>query len=887
MSTTKQEHIDDFIESPQSGMSEEARIYREMGELAYNARDIIEKIDCEFEAATQLNKSDLAFMMFATGLQLVRQYMLTNFPDRLAHDEAAKKVKGTTHAKSGLQNNLLNPSLEEIIRNPVPFDITRYTDDYKSLVKEMGGKRILQGGGARGHRVSTLGHDPLLGLVFGTANISTSTITNYQFQSCHVVSRPTPQGKMANQIGTSVALRDIFVSVEGKLLNEGMTGKAKLVASLVKEVEHLKSDINTKNSLPFPGTSINPALANKLADYGLDAQNVAVVSKQAIYAQFINMIIAVLHGLYYYVEIGEAEQLLSLENCQRAISRKADSEEALKLHKVRTAKIISYSNLIASSSNIGYVALSKNITKLDIGGFAVAIYKLIQNEKFIDSVKREFIENRWNEKFIERGENNMSSKDFKAGIEVGARPFSERFEAKAQEAGAPDTELEDFPGCRALIHSRVFNIFPDEQATKWQASNQRRMEKFRTKYLSMIAPQTIVDYASVGSNDFLFTTWGLHVRLSGKKGIDSIAYDSIDIKNNIIKFDKSGTACGYSICKKYSNDTIDLIFNGSQTKHVNWSELDDLLRELKNCTTSSRDIPQSIFALDGEVKYAYGETLLAFCSRCNIGTIEALRMAYELNMGAVKFGSLIHASTQKYEDKQFEDKVHELLDGVPYPSKGSIINELMQNIVAVWQHETGKVREFSSDADRCLRIIAKFAVSMPAYGKPQYTISEMNEAADKLYKNIIPGAQISYRMIQNDISAAEVELLQTAMFSVIGGAGFPLATVGVSSFLWSNIWWFTFIPGVGTIALTAAIGATAAAVITSTLKKDEPDKRQLLLNEEAKSYESFARYIRSMPESEFQQGFKDALRISANRTDESLHAAVTDIFKVQNTIVPV
>ena len=62
-----------------------------------------------------------------------------------------------------------------------------------------------------------------------------------------------------------------------------------------------------------------------------------------------------------------------------------------KLYEVRTRKILSYSNLIAMSSNIGFVAITKDITKLDVGGMAVTIYRLITDTKFVRQVKEEFI----------------------------------------------------------------------------------------------------------------------------------------------------------------------------------------------------------------------------------------------------------------------------------------------------------------------------------------------------------------------------------------------------------------------------------------------------------------------------------------------------------------
>ena len=63
-----------------------------------------------------------------------------------------------------------------------------------------------------------------------------------------------------------------------------------------------------------------------------------------------------------------------------------------KYYEVRTRKILRYSNEMASSSNLIYVALSKDVSKLDVGGLAVTLYRLISDGRFISQVKREFLE---------------------------------------------------------------------------------------------------------------------------------------------------------------------------------------------------------------------------------------------------------------------------------------------------------------------------------------------------------------------------------------------------------------------------------------------------------------------------------------------------------------
>ena len=68
-----------------------------------------------------------------------------------------------------------------------------------------------------------------------------------------------------------------------------------------------------------------------------------------------------------------------------------------KLYEVRTRKILSYSNVIASTSNIIAVVLmtyngnKKAINYLDVGGIMVTLYRLISDQKFIAQVQQEFL----------------------------------------------------------------------------------------------------------------------------------------------------------------------------------------------------------------------------------------------------------------------------------------------------------------------------------------------------------------------------------------------------------------------------------------------------------------------------------------------------------------
>ena len=352
--------------------------YRRVENVYKNAHIILDDIDKQFASATKLNKVDITFLFFATALQCVRQYFLTQFTlkdERPNDQDAGKKYKkhGTKPVKRIHQ--YYNPSLAEIIQNPVPFDAMDGTG-------ESGFNLGISG---LNHRAKTLGHDPILGWIFGTSNIATSTLTTWDFQSFHVkTGTKIARDKVTNRADTNKVLS---YTVQ-KITSEGLEGKKKIAASLMKECIHLKSDVGSKMSLPFPIVStISPELSEKLSEYGVDTANILTVGKQASYSILINFITAIIHGMLY----------------------DESTDGSLSLYQVRTRKILSYSNLIASASNVIAVAvmeiigvvtenpdmMKKGLKYFDIGGLLVTCYRLLTDHKFIKEVKLEFIEHEW------------------------------------------------------------------------------------------------------------------------------------------------------------------------------------------------------------------------------------------------------------------------------------------------------------------------------------------------------------------------------------------------------------------------------------------------------------------------------------------------------------
>lgn len=346
-------------------VAEEQRV----AELSRNAPAVIENLDKNFEEKTRLTGTDIAFLFLAVALQCVRQYVLTMAPKRLGHKKAAEQAKGDKKKPehSNRSHKLYNPSLEEIILNPVPFDASMGAKQYGAL----------DGFGALGHRGATPGHDPILGLVFGTANIATSTLTNWRMESYHIYTGTIGNVRGSQDIFSSKAKTSLVMShTIDKLMNQGMDGKIIIGTSVAKEIQHLRSDINSKNSLPLPVISaVDPVLAGQLAKRGLDMANVLQAGKQFAYAVAIDTLIALIHSFF----------------CNT-------STEMRSMYEVRTRRILLYSNLIASSSNVIVAAIAGFLGAdssriLDWGGFLNTLRHIVFDTKFIQEIKRDFLKN--------------------------------------------------------------------------------------------------------------------------------------------------------------------------------------------------------------------------------------------------------------------------------------------------------------------------------------------------------------------------------------------------------------------------------------------------------------------------------------------------------------
>ena len=342
----------------------------------------LDRIDYEFKQLTKLQDSDAAFLIGATALQVIRVLLINKLTkiEPAGKGSIEKSLKNLQKKifepldKTPGENRLLYASKHHILDNHgVPYDATSFADFNNGIFK-----------GAN-HRFGTLGHDPLLGLIFGTANIITNTITcppsNSMFKGIDILPKTfnvaydidgkNPHILSADPSGISAQFLTplMLASAANRILVEPDAA----AAALIKQIIHIGTDLYTPVGiqLPIENLILNKATAEKLTSY-VNMGDIVKVGGQAVGAIAINWLVATLHGCSLF-------------------NKDDGTEFCSEMHQVRTKKILLISNSIATSSSVIQAAITKNPRNLDIGGAAVLIYRLFTDTKFISKLKQEFM----------------------------------------------------------------------------------------------------------------------------------------------------------------------------------------------------------------------------------------------------------------------------------------------------------------------------------------------------------------------------------------------------------------------------------------------------------------------------------------------------------------
>lgn len=380
-----------------------AESYR-VAEVAHNSKEILDDLEKEFELQTGLKGNDIIFLFVAIGLQVTRIVVVNELTKiEKAGSDNRNETKLHEFQKSILKkfdtDNIVKEkpyyaSVKHIIsRDGVPYDATATLSEksIQSLLKKdktwdfdlnsfIPTEKIQLFKGAN-HRFATLGHDPILGLLFGTGNIMTNTITCIKtpviagglnvpvLTTNHVVyTSDYKEPKIATYGSTAIMLKEV--------INRTLDEPSALVAALIKQIIHIGTDLYTPCGIQIPGANLllSNTEVEKLTQY-VSMGDLIKVGASAGVTELINMLISTIHLLMYDSTSGLTRDVYS----------------------VKTRKIIMYSNIIATTSNLIWVGanmMSGNeaaIRQLDLGGLMITIKRLISDKEYIRRIKVEFV----------------------------------------------------------------------------------------------------------------------------------------------------------------------------------------------------------------------------------------------------------------------------------------------------------------------------------------------------------------------------------------------------------------------------------------------------------------------------------------------------------------
>lgn len=353
-------------------------------EIDYSLEEI-ERIKKEFKKRTKLNHTDLSFLVIATALQTLRWIIINKIMGDLGEpidtntressdsgDRRKKEQTNEFNEKQGDRENKKSekgyPTWKDIIFGQYERTDGRGKSHFSCPYDaQTDGPAGFEDGGRGAHRVNTLGHDPILGWIFGTANIMTCTISlskKFHFNTYRVL---YPNARFGPLTSWPTMFKEVYESIR--------EDKFRLPAAVFAQGAHLASDRYTNRGLPVPllevfSTDFAGDLYNEYYDSLCLLRDIKTIGTQAVISLVINMLVSLIHGLFY--------------NPQK------DGER--KMYEVRTRKVLLYSNSLASAGNIAYAAASQDWGKLDVGGIIVTITRLFSDIRFITRMKHEFIQ---------------------------------------------------------------------------------------------------------------------------------------------------------------------------------------------------------------------------------------------------------------------------------------------------------------------------------------------------------------------------------------------------------------------------------------------------------------------------------------------------------------
>ena len=362
--------LDNTISSLDDIQKETKRLHS----IAINTTNILTDLDEEFSKRTSLGWQDIKFLFAATALQCIRIYVI-NTLTKVQPAGTGNVKENFLHKIQGKLLGTLNdgvplspapyyaPLMQICTARGVPYDATRFKGINHGFFKEAN------------HRFATFGHDPIVGLIVGTSNILTNTITCRSKGplpvpiTCHVEYDMDLKNPCIGDVCSTI---EALKAAAYRIDNDAVS----IVAALIKQIIHIGTDLYTPCGIQIPGANLilDNRYAEELTKYVSAGDFIKIGVSYQIF-NLINMFISSLHML----------------TCRSTNHREKQ------LHHVKTMKILEYSNIIATGSNViinavrAYFGNVKALKDIDFAGLIGTIMMLIRNDEIKRKIKREFI----------------------------------------------------------------------------------------------------------------------------------------------------------------------------------------------------------------------------------------------------------------------------------------------------------------------------------------------------------------------------------------------------------------------------------------------------------------------------------------------------------------
>lgn len=290
-------------------------------ELASNEKAIL-SLNQEFNALYKLDKFDIAISAVAGLIASAVDILLVGIPHKTPDGLKAGKLSDYIRVK--FDEKFPEEEMEKLAnskKSKVPYDAQ---DNRHTTVR-------VEGMSAYYHRLLSLGHDPLLGLVIGVADIMTGKMTTID-----------KAGNVVSQVMENYADRQ----------------ETNLFKAIAKQIIHFKSDITTSMGLPAPLMSLFNLL--QFGSIGEEEQTIAEIV-QGMYYEGYDFI----HFASMSIPTMIVEVVVRLGYAIKRIKEGYSVKESLpfslnrdKNPKLSTMLFIGHS--AATAINAGKVAFTKN-----------------------------------------------------------------------------------------------------------------------------------------------------------------------------------------------------------------------------------------------------------------------------------------------------------------------------------------------------------------------------------------------------------------------------------------------------------------------------------------------------------------------------------------------